>query len=287
MKWGSRVVRTVKNYSIGEIIEKAFSLVFAWPCPKYELHEEPEFLFLLTLPNSGSTALANILNTSYHSMLLQCRGEAMWLIRGAGGKDRWDPTRYTNWKSIKHVWYRRIARLTELHQKSYIYIEKSPSNIVRVEGLLETFPNHTCISLNRNPYASVSSRYFKTIRRKRISDTDTVRKKQILKKITNTWIERSRLLKQAIETNDVLHVSYESFCEDTDQCIRQIQEKIPQFHDVNPAAMVKVKAYKPQQVKNYNEKQISRLSTMELDTITEILRDHVDILSYFNYTLID
>ncbi len=46
-----------------------------WPHPKYRHDDEPHFLFIITPPRSGSTAIAQLLNTCDSAMFLQLRGE--------------------------------------------------------------------------------------------------------------------------------------------------------------------------------------------------------------------
>lgn len=60
-----------------------------WPIVKYNSNDEPYFLFLLTPPYSGSTAMAQLINTSHKTMVLNKNGEGQWLIPGLSDKDRW------------------------------------------------------------------------------------------------------------------------------------------------------------------------------------------------------
>jgi len=89
-----------------------------WPQKKYRAQVEPKFLFIITPPNSGSTALIKLLNTSANIMILTKNGEGQWLIPGLCNKNRWKSDKFIDYESIKSVW---------LHQ--YQHEKKSAENI--------------------------------------------------------------------------------------------------------------------------------------------------------------
>jgi len=113
--------KTTKN-SLSEIKDR---LNF-WP--NIDLSEEklPKFFFILTPPNSGSTVLAKILNTSPNSMILHSKAEGQWLLPSMFLKGRWNLDKQINWKKVKKVWIRKFIK-TNAHVESLnLIIEKSP-----------------------------------------------------------------------------------------------------------------------------------------------------------------
>ena len=74
-----------------------------WPYPKYDRSDEPHFLFIITPPYSGSTALSALLNTSHRVMFLHPKAEGQWLIP-ALCVDRWNSDKKVEFSSIKAVW---------------------------------------------------------------------------------------------------------------------------------------------------------------------------------------
>ncbi len=55
---------------------------------KFDESNQPHFLFIITPPYSGSTAISGVLNSSHRTMILQKSGEGQWLVPGLCEKDR-------------------------------------------------------------------------------------------------------------------------------------------------------------------------------------------------------
>lgn len=121
-----------------------------WPVPKFDKSNEPHFLFIITSPYSGSTALSELLNSSHRTMILQERGEGQWLIPGLCEEDRWNPDKKVNYESVKAVWLNRFQSVQRLVQHVDVVIEKSPPNMMRIEELSSQFRNYSFIANNRN-----------------------------------------------------------------------------------------------------------------------------------------
>jgi len=101
--------------------------------------QQAKFLFIITPPYSGSTALAILLNGSPNSMILNPRGEGQWLIQSFCDDDRWNPAKEVDWELVKRTWLERY-RIINLHvSRVRVVIEKSPPNMVRINQLIKTF----------------------------------------------------------------------------------------------------------------------------------------------------
>ena len=70
-----------------------------WPIPSYNKKDEPHFLFIITPPYSGSTALAKFLNTSSKISIFGNKAEGQWLIPGMCQKNRWENNKYIDYDS--------------------------------------------------------------------------------------------------------------------------------------------------------------------------------------------
>jgi hypothetical protein len=254
-----------------------------WPVVKCKKGFEPKIIFLITPPNSGSTAISQVFINSLNVDQIGKRGEGQWLIKGLCSSDRWDRKKYINKKSVRSVWLKECFKKYEDNGAMY-FIEKSPPNMMRIELLQSIFPNHILISNNRDPYASVSSllyRYTKDINK--ISDEARVKSVEI---IVKAWIARSLVLRKIINKQNVQHVPYEKFCDKP----YLLQESIDNSNfngaiKLNFESSLKVKDYKPQPIMNLNEKQINKLTETDIEIINESLKSHEELLSFFGYGL--
>ena len=80
-----------------------------WPRPEYDKNNEPFFIFIVTPPYSGSTALCKVLNTSHRSMLLAPNGEGQNLVPGLCNTDRWQPGLDVDYESVRAVWLSKFS----------------------------------------------------------------------------------------------------------------------------------------------------------------------------------
>jgi len=99
IKFSSNNYENIKSNSKEKIMLNSL-----WPIPNYKNNNEPHFLFIITPPYSGSTALAKFLNTSKQISLFGLKGEGQWLIPGLCEKNRWEKDKYINYSSVKAVW---------------------------------------------------------------------------------------------------------------------------------------------------------------------------------------
>ncbi|MGZ8435217.1 MAG: sulfotransferase family protein [Candidatus Binatia bacterium] len=300
---GIRVNEIGTNYAFGDtvgrkahgstkaIIKKTKQLVRViqstikvdnWPTPTDSpLVSDPTFIFIITPPYSGSTALAQVLNSAHRSTLIQKRGEGQWLVPGMCQADRWNPDKYIDWKSVKAVWSSRIRFIEEHVGKVNVVIEKSPPNLVRTDRLLETFPKHKIVAFNRNPYASCASVLYRVHDGR---DKSKDERTEIIRRLAATWVFRSGWLKKQIETYSPIHFTYENFCNDPEAAVKRITDDFPELIGIDTTRAIKVKDYRLQGISNQNERQIGNLSESERSVIGAALRSHEELLQFFGYT---
>lgn len=255
----------------------------AWPCPAYELDEEPHFLFIITLPYSGSTALAQVLNSCHGASFLQPRAEGQWLVPGMCDVDRWNPDKVMNWDSIRAVWLQRVQLIAELVQDVDFIIEKSPPNLVRMDQLLKVFPKHVLMAFNRNPFANCASILYR--------DYDPLnysleKRESLVRQLAKQWLFRSRWIRKWIDEWNVVNFTYEDFCQNPEHCIRKMVPLLPALEGVDVHKSIKVKDYPVQKISNQNLRQIKNLTDNEIEIISSVLRSDSGLVEYFGYDVV-
>ena len=115
------------------------------------------WLFVATLPNSGSTALAGFLDSAPRAVKLAPDGEGQGLVpEMSAPARRWDPATPLDFGLVRAVW---IDRALRAGPGPRLVIEKSPPNLCRFRALLAAFADmpSTVIRFTRDPYAVCAS----------------------------------------------------------------------------------------------------------------------------------
>jgi hypothetical protein len=251
-----------------------------WPRPAYRVDGEPHFLFILTPPYSGSTALAQILNTCHGTAFLHRKAEGQWLVPGLRAEDRWDPHKEIDWTSVRAVWMERIELVRSLVGRVDLIIEKSPPNLVRLDGLIDTFPNHTLLAFNRNPFARCSSVLCRKPDPTRLTEPGRFR---VLEDIAERWLVQAKWIRKWIEEKGIPFFTYESFCADPAACIAPLADRLPLLSNVDISSNIRVKDYQPQKLANQNVRQIAMLRCDDILAIAKVLRKDAELVAFFGY----
>jgi len=255
-----------------------------WPIIPVKENFEPYFIFLLSPPYSGSTAISKIFINSTNVSQIHSKAEGQWLIKGLCSKDRWEKNKFINIKSVRSVWTSRCLKAAGCKRVSY-FIEKSPPNMMRIELLMSIFPNHLLLSNNRNPYASISSAFYRN-NKMPYSELSISNRTDKMMHIAKKWVNRSIILKEQIIKHNIPHLSYEKFCEKPSILQENIDNAL--FRGaikLNLMSKLKVKDYEPQLLNNMNNRQIKNLTKTDINIISEILKDHKELLTFFGYGL--
>ena len=255
-----------------------------WPIVPY-IDYSPTFIFLLTPPYSGSTAIAKTFLTSDKVTSLTDNAEGQWLIKGMCDENRWDLNKNINNASIKSIWLREYNKKKKDCPNLNYIIEKSPPNIIRIHELIKIFPKYILIANNRNPYAFCASSINKINKYK---DMNNYSKNNVLEKIISTWVMVSENIIKLNNSNlDIINISYETFSDTprkTFELIKKNNELSTLSFDVD--SKIKVKKYKPQKIRNFNAEQISLLNSTEIKFINNFLNKHKELMNYFHYDFI-
>jgi len=243
----------------------------------------PRFLFILTPPYSGSTALSELLNTSPRSMLLNPRGEGQWLIPSLCADNRWEPGGSVDWNLVRNTWLTVYRNVNMLVGTIGVIIEKSPPNMVRIQQLMKVFPNSSCLAFTRNPYAHCSSFLFREYTPDTLTPTE---KTVILENIAKEWLRKIEHLMDAILKMNLLHFTYEQFCKNPGKYTRKVLKICPELASIDSTSTIEVKDYPPQRISNQNQRQIALLGKREVERISQVLSTRPDLLDFFGYPVI-
>jgi hypothetical protein len=251
-----------------------------WPVPEYRGDREPHFLFLITPPYSGSTAIAKVLNTGSRTMLLHHTGEGQLLIPALAGRRRWRADMFVDYESIRAIWLTKYHEVNEIVGGIEAVIEKSPPNMVRIDRICEMFSNYSFLANNRNPYAICASTLYRT---RHVETMDNEQRQKSLRRFSKGWIQRSEIIKTFVERYSAPLITYEQFCERPERLRDKLALEDHIKNSINFNEPIAVKDYPEQTISNQNSKQIALLSNQDLDTISSILRSHEHLLDYFGY----
>lgn len=253
---------------------------YSWPIPEYRLEHQPHFLFVVTQPYSGSTALSKLLATSHYISMLNQNGEGQWLIPGLCQANRWQPNLEINEESIRAVWLSEYQSQYKEDSSIKVIVEKSPPNMMRIDRIISLFDNYSLLALNRNPYAQCSSSLH------RMKQAHCFTEKQRLHSLTtliDDWIARSARLKSLITKFSMPLITYEAFCSSPNHLIKKLSLSDEIKTTIDPGEKIIVKDYPSAQIKNYNEHQIALLNNREIDLISTRLAEQSQLLDYYNY----
>lgn len=243
---------------------------------------EPHFIFMLTPPYSGSTAIAKFLDTSEYIGLLQEKAEGQWLLPEISGKGRWNANLEVDYSKIKKRWLNRYKKIKSTSPKVSYIVEKSPPNMVRQLELAQQFKHYSFIANNRHPYGyCVSSLYHH-------NDADNLDSKQRTEKLLNhakVWVERSKMIRDFAIQHQVPLVTYEDFCDDPFLIVEKLQLPKKVVRSINAEQKLCVKDYKPQKIVNQNDRQIAKLSESEISQLRNFLGKESNLLEWFGYQI--
>jgi hypothetical protein len=254
-----------------------------WPTPKFDANDEPHFLFIITPPFSGSTALSQILNTSHRTMILHPKGEGQWLVPGLHEKDRWNPKKEVNYLSVKSTWLSVYQQVKLLTQNVDVVIEKSPPNMVRIEKLSSQFRDCSFMANNRSPYANCASILYRN------HDADNLspeKRKEVVNKLVKCWIMRSLKIQELISSLHAPLLTYEEFCRNPESAIKILKTPDGVSESINPYASIKVKEYEYQPISDQNDRQIDMLNDEDIEHINESLSSNCELLNFYGYQLL-
>jgi hypothetical protein len=249
------------------------------------------WLFVATLPNSGSTALAGLLDSAPRTVRLTARGEGQWLLPEmcAPGR-RWDPAAPLDLGRVRRVWSRHARAGLALGPR--LVIEKSPPNLCRFRALLDAFADMPVgvLRFTRDPYAVCASWARRYPPAKIVVDWAPELAGRIdgeeafFRALGAICGQRMRLLAGLEDCSD-LDLSYEALTADPAASASALAGAFPLLSGLDPQVSVAVKDYAPQRLRNRNAEQVAALSPRQLAAITDGLEPHAAAVMALGYRL--
>jgi hypothetical protein len=245
--------------------------------------DQIQYLFLLSPPRCGSTAIIKILNTSPYTMLLHPKGEGLRLVESSWQDAKWwNQKKKVDWEEVKKIWKQKVQKVNQLVETVSLVLEKSPPNIVRADEISNAFPTAKFIVSNRNPYANCASIFYRGYK-----SSHNIDRKSVFQRLAEDWVVRSQYQIKNIENLNIITLfSYEDFCSHTSQIMNKIADELEEIKYCNLSAQIKVKDYPVSSFQNMNDAQISKLEESDIKVITSVLERHKEVVEYFGYTLI-
>jgi hypothetical protein len=249
-----------------------------------EGRERLVWLLVATLPNSGSTALADLLAGAPNAVTLTPTGEGVWLLPSLTRREaRRDGATPASMLPLRLAWVRR-ALFVAPPEGDVVVVEKSPWNLVRfrrVHGMLGGMRRRT-IRLYRDPYAICAS-WAKRYKAGKIGRAaDRAEREERFFRLGRDCAAQFRMLE---ELGDLarLTLRYEDVVADPASALAALRRAVPELGPIDAGAAVRVKDYAPQPLRDMNEAQIATLRPEDLAGITRALEPVADLLAARGY----
>ena len=237
--------------------------------------KENKFLFILTPPYCGSTLLNQLLSTSKNvscnnhlgvreGQLLPEVKDIMFYNKG------WHNEVSYPWAKIKKVW------MKYWDQRKPILLDKTNTNIMRVNEIEKVFDNTFFLAMVRNPYAQAEG----IIRRNGSSP-------EYAAQFALKCLRYQRKNKEI--NGNILFISYEELCDNKEESIEKMQEFIPELGTLKSDIEFSAHNFKTKgkmKIRNLNDEKIKNLSSDQIKIINSFFKNEEDLLSYFGYSII-
>ena len=227
-------------------------------------------------PYSGSTLLNEIISgartVSVNNPKGTREGQQIPILRSMMFEHgyRFDRNHRYDWQYIKTVW----LRYWDLSKP--ILLEKSPSNIARIEDIDKNFTPAQFIIFFRNPYAVCES----LINRHGM-------KAERAAKLAITWLE---LQKDNINfnTQPKLTISYEELTQNPELFLDKLRIFVPEVGEIQLKQCFSAHNFtsKPIPIQNLNDAKIAKLNDSSIKSINSVFDKYTSILDYFGYQIV-
>ena len=226
------------------------------------------YLFILSPPFSGSTALWELLKTSSNISSLSTEGQLQQNLKDIMRENSWDPQKEYPWDFIKEKW------LQKWDDSKPIYLEKSPPNIIRAFEIEQVFSPCYFITMIRNPYAFCEG----------YSRRQNFQAKNLGARF---WIKCAEFQKKNILGLDkIISFSYEDFTDRTQEVATKLLQFIPQLETINIESnfnLTSVEGKLNRKIVNLNHTKISKLSSEDISDINSVLLSYPELMDFFGY----
>lgn len=253
-------------------------------------------LFLLCPNNSGSTYLSRAIATSPNVWSLEREGQhtfgfagptttdTPWALIWAGEDDTLaffrDSPDY-DWERSKKAWY----LLAEAERDDApVFHTRSPPFLAITDQLVDNFCDPHFLLMVRNPYAALEGIVRRRTRAPLIDNPDNLARVAAMH-LMRCFAMQKRNIERLGER--AIHFTYEQLCADPRNIATRIKAFVPELGQLDLTQKLEVKGTYDEPLRNMNDDQITRLSQSQLGEANSVFRQHQELLSYFDYELIE
>jgi hypothetical protein len=188
----------------------------------------------MDLPQEEEIGLANLQRISFYNFLYFPQDFERFYEQELFMKNL-DPEVIDRWKSE----YLKLIKKAFLNVKGDLFVSKSPSNMARINVILEMFPDAKFIFIYRDPYKTVESfyRFFhEVLPTVQVQDATEMLTRERLTRVYADMVRRYRADKQKIVPGNLLEIRFEDFSKNPLENLGKIFEQfhIPGFEDDLP-----------------------------------------------------
>ncbi len=255
-------------------------------------------LHLNVMNNSGSTLLYNLISMCENSVFLKREGQSyagvlkneydlkVPRIFSVKRKEIEHPDTY-NLDKLKDSWMKEWRKNSKYSDSGKVLIQKSPSDVYRVDLLNDMFPNSYHIVMVRNPYAVCEG----TIRRGQELHWGQTDVTYSIRNVALHCISCvSTQLKTINRIKNVTWFKYEDLFSRPEWVEDEIKDFLPELHDINlgPEKLLDTMwgIYNPLVMKDKNEEQVSRLPKDAIKIMSDVFKDSTQVFDFFDYKLL-
>ena len=239
-------------------------------------------LFLLVPNNSGSSVLHDLIATSPDVAVLPGEGQFLSDFIGPQAfkfgvahfftkkEEIFRNKKNYEWGVIKNQWKKLWNKS---NPNARIFLQKSPTDILRADMLHETFEDTKFIIMVRNPYAQVES-----VLRANPEAT-----------LVDAATHAIRCLEIQLENSEQyledLVFKYEDLADNTEETIKHIEEFL-NISNLDSNKVFNTKGY-VSKIRNMNDDQIKKLTDKQIVIINSVFSKKISVLEECGYSLIE
>lgn len=210
-----------------------------------------KYLFILSPPYSGSTALWRVLQSSGQVAALPDEGQKLPELREMMRDDPWNAQRSFDWPLIKRVWH----DYWDLERP--VLLEKSPPHLCRFREIDKHFSPAWYLLLMRDPLATCEA-----LNRRNGWDWDTAARRWV------EWLDLHLACREALQRTQVVY--YEEMVSERAATFARLARWLPELQKVDPASSVSAHAIDGEQ-----QRPLTDLNPLKLGRVDDRARDRI------------
>jgi hypothetical protein len=178
----------------------------------------------MDLPQEEEIALANLQDVSFYNFLYFPKDFERFYDQELFMQDL-DQQLVDRWKAE----YAKMVQKACLNVKGNWFISKSPSNMARIERIMETFPGAKFIFIYRDPYKSIESfyRFFhEVLPAVQVQRADEELSRERVSKIYTDMVRKYFADRNKIPEGRLIEIKFEDFRKDIEAGLDEIFEKL-------------------------------------------------------------